>query len=307
MLAEQQPVDRVEVDIERIAARGGHLVAHAVAVIVHPAVSVVLRRGVELGDRARPRLRFIRAGADDHRLTDIKFAQVQLVDLAFDAVGAALDQGDVRKGLARHLVVAAVFVDRLDLAVDGRGDGAAAGVLLELLQLALLDGDVILRLLLAGLQRLDVDGIGELLGFGRVLLLLFELLDLLVIVLDGVFHLLDLQLRLVDGELDLVGVIDEQDIARRDALPDLDLQLRDLAVFVAVDPDLVLRHNNTRAEIVRAHRAVAHDLRNALHIHRRKLLRAAGKTANQQHQRQCAGDQTFFHTITSVVFHVVLP
>ena len=297
MLSKQQAVYGVQLDIEGVAARRSHLVRCA----KHSVIIVRLRRGIDLCDRARPGHGLVGTGADGHGQTGIELIQVQLVDLALDAVGAALDHGDVRKRLTGHIVVAAVFIDRVDLAADRRSDRAAAAIALQVCQLSFLDGDVVLHLLFIRLQRLDMDGIGELFRLRCALLFLFKLRNLLGIVLDGVLHLFDLQLCLVDGKLDLVGVIDEQYLALGDSLSDLDLQLRDLAVFVPFDLDLFLCNDDSGAGVAAPHRAVAHDLRDGLDIDGRELIPAAGQSAEQQRQRHSAGKQSFFHVITSVV------
>lgn len=56
-------------------------------------------------------------------------------------------------------------------------------------------------------------------------------------------------LGLVDGELHVLHIIGEQDLAGLDLLADPDIELLDLPAGIAFNLDLLLRHNDTGAGI----------------------------------------------------------
>ena len=247
MLTEHQAVRAVELDIERIVAGAARIIGIGIAVAIgHAAVAGARVFRIDLRDSAGPD-GIIHAGTDDNGNTDRDVAAVQLVDLALDAVGAVLHQRDVGCGIAA--AVRAVLVDGLHLAVHGSRHVRAAGAGGHGIEFLLLDGDIILRFLLVGLECLDLHGIGELLRGGRALLFLLELGDLGRQILDVVLHLLDLELGLVDGELHVLHIIGEQDLAGLDLLADPDIELLDLPAGIAFDLDLLLRHNDTGAGV----------------------------------------------------------
>ena len=258
--------------------------------------------GIDLRDRSAPGHGLVRAGADRYGLALAVFVAVQFIDTSLDAISAALHQRDKGVGAVRAVIaavgrVSALVVDGLDDAVDRGRHLTGAVLVLERVKLLLLELDVVLRFLILRLKRLNLHGVGQLVGFRRLILRLLQLGDLGGVVRHGVAELLDLQRFLVDRELHLLRVIGEQHLSGRDLLANLDFDLGNRAVVVLLDLHLVLRHDHTGADVAAAGHAVAHDLGDGLHIHRLLLAAAARKQAKQQHKRQYDRQILCFHCV----------
>ena len=152
-----------------------------------------------------------------------------------------------------------------------------------------------MRLLLVRLQRLDTDGVGELLRGSRIGLFLLQLGDLGIQIGNGVAKLLQFQLRLVDGQLHFLHVIDEKHVALVDILTGFHLELQNLPVLIPVDLDLALGHDNAGAEIVLSHGAVAHDIVDTLDVDCRQIAAAGGQERQGQQNCQSDNEYRFFH------------
>ena len=298
MLTEHQAVRAVELDIERIVAGAACVVGIGIAVAIGK-VGVAGARvfRIDLRDGAGPD-GIVHTGADDNGNADGDVAAVQLVDLALDAVSAVLHQRDVGCGIAA--AVRAVLVDGLHLAVHRSRHIRGAGAGGHGIEFLLLDGDVVLRFLLVGLKCLDLHGVGELLRGGRALLFLLELGDLGRQILDVVLHLLNLKFGLVDGELHILHIIGKQDLAGLDLLADPDIELLDLPAGIAVNLDLLLRHDDAGAGVRAAERAIARERRHRLHINRRFPGAAGRQQPDRKHQRKQAAKHSFLHRRSSV-------
>ena len=285
MLAQEQAVVFLQGHVEGIFAGGGHLIA-AAAVVIH--IVVILDHGVVVDGRygAGPPGRVVCPGDDGHRSALVDALPVHLVQGPLDAQVSGLRDHDIGQRVA--VVVRAVFfVDGGDVA-GHRGLDAGiqqSGVLP--LELRLFDGDIVLRLFDLHLQRLDLQGIGQLIGRGGVLCLLFQIGDLALTGLNGVLHALDFKLRLLNGELHGLRVVGKQNVALVDRLAHLDFQLRHGHIAVKLDLRRVSGHNHTGKPVVEAHVAVADDRGHRLHGNGvAAFTAAAGQHAKSQNRRQ---------------------
>ena len=158
-----------------------------------------------------------------------------------------------------------------------------------------------MRFLFVRLQRLDLHRIGKLLRRGRGCLFLFQLRYAGIEIGNGVLQAFNLQLRLFNGELHFFHIIDEQDVSFFDLLPDLGFQLLNLAVFIALDLDLILCNHDARTGIELTGHTVAGDHGDRLYIDGGLCRAAAGQQAEQQYGNQKQRHPLFFHNSSSVL------
>ena len=230
VLPQDQPGGVVQQHVEVVA---GAAVAGVRAVVV-PGVLVLGGLHLDHVHHAGPAHLGVHPGVDHHRLAGGEAAEVQLADGALDPELAGGEDAHKGQGLA-HGVGAPVFVDLLHGAFHVGVDLGVGQVLLELVDLALLHGAVVLLVLNLQFHRLDLHGVGILLVLAGVVLLVLQVVQLVLQGGDLVGDALQVQLGLVQGQLHLLGVVPEQGRAGADLVAFRHQDLRHGLALVPLD------------------------------------------------------------------------
>ena len=284
MLAQHETVVGIEPHIERILAGGGHLILRAA--VHHHIIALYGVFPVHGSDGAGPHEAVVGARTDNDGHVRGKVRGVHLVDRAAHAEIALLGDGDEGQGFAGLRIGLAVGVDLFDM-TGHRAEHIGVGQLgLGLIDLLLLGGDLILRLLDVELDLLDLQGILELVGVVGGLLILLQRCDLRLLGGDGVVHLLDFELHALDLDGKRFGLIGEKHLSLRHRVARLYGDLRDLQVGVLIHFDGLPRLHDSGVPVDHADRADAEDIRHRNHRDLWPRFRAAGQADRQANDGQ---------------------
>ena len=303
MLADEQPLRVVQRHIEGVL--GAALTAVPVIIVV---VIVLLLggAGVDRVDIAVPGQTAVQPGVGGDLHTLMQAPGRLLADGALDPVGAGLHNGDVGVVTAAVTAIAVaaavILADRLNDAVHLGEDLGLFDAVLQLLKLRLFLLQVVLRLRFVQLRLLDLEGVAELVGGGCLFLLLLQRLDLSLVVGDAVSDLLHLQLCGGDSQLQRVGVVGKELVARMNLVAYLHITLRHLLVGVLADLDRGPRLHNA-AELIAARDVHAHQHGHGLDCGRALVIPSgAARQYKAQRHGQCQGQRqntVMFHRISS--------
>ena len=250
MLAEHKALQRFRLHIERILGGRALFIAHAA--VIHAALAVALRIGVDLGNRAADHHIRVNAAAQEHACTRIDLRAVLLVKGALDAViarrrdlhdhvAAAAAASAVAVAVIVHHVGALIRTARLlqilDRAVDRRRDKRIVQRALQLGQVDVLRLDVILCFGNLAFSLQNVLRAGQCCIAGRGLSFPLKLLNFILVGFNFVLHALDFELRAVNVDLDLLNIIGQELVALFDAVAVLHKNLTDgfLGIILHID------------------------------------------------------------------------
>ena len=277
MLTQHQAVCLIQVHIEGVVAAGGHGITTAVGIIVILPLDRVVP--VDLRDGAGPGL-VAGPGADQDLGPLLQQGAVILVDRSLDAVLARLHQRHKCLTVAALPAVAAAAaaatsVDGLHHALDRTCDLPLIRGCLQLLQLLLLQGEIILRLQQLRLDILDLQGKIQLIGCGSRGAALLQRRLLRLQGFDIALHLLHFKPGLFQRELHGLGVISKQDLALFHMVPSLDLDLVDDPAIVLLNHRLTAGRDDPGEPIIRADIPAACNTGDTLYRHRIAVIATA--------------------------------
>ena len=115
---------------------------------------------------------------------------------------------------------------------------------------------------------------------------LFQIGDLFGVAFDADAQLLQLQILLVQGQLELVGIVGEQDLTFGDVVTFPDQQLTDDLVAVLVDFGYIFGYHDAAETVAGGDAAVTGQGLYRLYVDTAVFIAAAGQTQQAQRQYQ---------------------